>query len=402
MTSFNRPSHDKLLFTPGPLTTSRTVKQAMLRDLGSRDFEFIDLVHDIRQRLVQIAYAPDDQYTAVIMQGSGTFAVEAVIGSVIPPTGKLLVIVNGAYGQRMTQIAAALQIDFVALNFGEEYWPELDQIEQALARDPAITHVSVVHCETTTGLLNPIEAIGSIVHRHGRQYIVDAMSSFGAVPIDLTLTPIDYLISSANKCLEGVPGCAFVIAQRDALLATADYARSLSLNLFAQWQGLEQNGQFRFTPPTHVLLALAQALEELEAEGGVAGRAARYKINHESLMWGMRRLGFQPLLKADRQSDIITSFLYPRHPNFNFADFYERLNAKGCVIYPGKLGTIDCFRIGNIGRLFETDILNLLCAIEKTLHEMNIDLHYAIDHGEFDEAEWPFATLNLDLAEDLE
>jgi 2-aminoethylphosphonate-pyruvate transaminase len=402
MTSFNLPSHDKLLFTPGPLTTSRTVKQAMLRDLGSRDFEFIDLVHGIRQRLLQIAHVPDDQYTAVLMQGSGTFAVEATIGSVIPPEGKLLVIVNGAYGQRMTQIATALKIDFVALNFGEENWPELDQIDQALLRDQAITHVAVVHCETTTGLLNPIEAIGSIVHRQGRQYLVDAMSSFGAVPIDLTLTPIDYLIASANKCLEGVPGCGFVIARRETLAASAGNARSLSLDLVAQWRGLEDNGQFRFTPPTQVLLALAQALAELDAEGGVAGRAARYRINHETLMWGMRRLGFQPLLKADRQSNIITSFLYPRHPNFNFADFYERLNAKGCVIYPGKLSTADCFRVGNIGRLFETDILSLLCAIEKTLHEMNIDLHYAVDHGEFDEAEWPFATLNLDVAEDLE
>jgi 2-aminoethylphosphonate-pyruvate transaminase len=402
MTSFNLPSHDKLLFTPGPLTTSRTVKQAMLRDLGSRDFEFIDLVHGIRQRLLQIAHVPDDQYTAVLMQGSGTFAVEATIGSVIPPEGKLLVIVNGAYGQRMTQIATALKIDFVALNFGEENWPELDQIDQALLRDQAITHVAVVHCETTTGLLNPIEAIGSIVHRQGRQYLVDAMSSFGAVPIELTLTPIDYLIASANKCLEGVPGCGFVIARRETLAASAGNARSLSLDLVAQWRGLEDNGQFRFTPPTQVLLALAQALAELDAEGGVAGRAARYRINHETLMWGMRRLGFQPLLKADRQSNIITSFLYPRHPNFNFADFYERLNAKGCVIYPGKLSTADCFRVGNIGRLFETDILSLLCAIEKTLHEMNIDLHYAVDHGEFDEAEWPFATLNLDVAEDLE
>jgi 2-aminoethylphosphonate-pyruvate transaminase len=400
MTSFNVPSHDKLLFTPGPLTTSRTVKQAMLRDLGSRDFEFMALVRDIRQRLLQVAHAPDDLYTTILMQGSGTFAVEATIGSVIPPTGKLLVIVNGAYGQRMAQIAAALKINFVALNFGEEAWPQLDQIEQALARDPAITHVGVVHCETTTGLLNPIEAIGSIVQRHGRQYIVDAMSSFGAVPIDLDLTPIDYLISSANKCLESVPGCAFVIARRDALMVIADYARSLSLDLIAQWRGLEETGQFRFTPPTHVLLALAQALDELDTEGGVAGRAARYKCNHDTLMWGMRRLGFQPLLKADRQSDIITAFLYPRHPNFRFEVFYERLNAKGCVIYPGQLGATDCFRIGNIGRLFEGDILNLLCAIEKTLHEMNIDLHYAADHGELDDADWPFATLNLNVAED--
>jgi 2-aminoethylphosphonate-pyruvate transaminase len=402
MTSFVAPAHDRLLFTPGPLTTSCTVKQVMLRDLGSRDFEFIALVRDIRQRLLKIVQAPDDQYTAVLMQGSGTFAVEATIGSVIPPTGKLLILVNGAYGQRMAQIATTLKIDFVALNFGEEGWPQLDQIEQALARDQAITHVAVVHCETTTGLLNPIEAIGSIVQRHHRRYLVDAMSSFGAVPIDLGLTPIDYLISSVNKCLEGVPGCAFVIARREALLGAEGYARSLSLDLVAQWHGLEQNGQFRFTPPTHVLLALAQALNELDAEGGVTGRAARYKTNHETLMWGMRRLGFQPLLKADRQSSIITSFLYPRHPNFNFADFYERLNAKGCVIYPGKLSTADCFRIGNIGRLFETDILNLLCAIEQTLREMNIDLHYAIDHGEFDDTEWPFATLKLNVTEDLE
>ncbi len=401
MTALNSGSHDKLLFTPGPLTTSRTVKQAMLRDLGSRDFEFIELVRGLRRRLLRIAHAPEELYTTILVPGSGTYAVESTLGSVIPPDGKLLVIINGAYGQRMAQIAQTLKIECITFTFPETSQPILSDIEAILIADPRLTHVAAVHCETTTGLLNPIEAIGSIVQRYGRRFIVDAMSSFGAIPINLTLTPIDYLISSANKCLEGVPGCALVIAQQAALLATAGYARSLSLDLYAQWRGLEENGQFRFTPPTHVLLALEQALNELEDEGGVAGRAARYKGNHETLMWGMRRLGFQPLLKDERQSDIITSFYYPHHPNFKFAEFYERLNTKGCVIYPGKLSTADCFRIGNIGRLFETDILDLLSAIEQTLREMNIDLHYAEDHGELDDADWPLAIYNLDVNEDV-
>jgi 2-aminoethylphosphonate-pyruvate transaminase len=364
---------DKVLFTPGPLTTSLTVKQAMLRDLGSRDSEFAAVVKDIRGRLLQIGGVGHDGYEAVLMQGSGTFAIESVISSAIPRDGKLLVIVNGAYGHRIVQMAQVLNIDCAALIFAEDSLPDLDQVDDRLS-DTTITHVAVVHCETTTGLINPIKEIGRLAQKYGTCYIVDAMSSFGAVPIHLADCAIDYLVSSANKCIEGVPGFAFVLARREALLSTAGYARSLSLNLLAQWRGLESDGQFRFTPPTHALLAFQQALNELDEEDGVEGRAKRYQANCQTLVEGMRALGFEEYLKPEYQGYIITSFRYPSHPRFNFKEFYERLNDKGFVIYPGKVSNADCFRIGSIGRLFESDIRDLLAAIQMTLNELNVRL----------------------------
>lgn len=365
---------DKTLFTPGPLTTSRTVKQAMLRDLGSRDFEFIQTVRDIRRQLLELAEVADQGYEAIIMQGSGTFGIEAVLSSVTPPAGRWLVIINGAYGRRIDHIANVLKIETTPLSYAEDRKPDLQEIEAALAADPAITHVAVVHCETTTGIINPVEEIGAIVKRFGRRYFVDAMSSFGALPLDVGKSEIDYLVSSANKCIEGAPGFSFALARREALLATEGYARSVSLDLLAQWQGLEANGQFRFTPPTHALLAFAQALQELKAEGGVPGRAARYRRNYETLIAGMRQMGFEEYLRPEDQGYIITSFHYPAHPNFDFNRFYEALNQKDFVIYPGKVSNADCFRIGHIGRIFEADVHSLLAAIRETLAELEIEL----------------------------
>jgi 2-aminoethylphosphonate-pyruvate transaminase len=365
---------DKALFTPGPLTTSRTVKQAMLRDLGSRDREFITLVKDIRHRLVSLGNVSEPDYTAVIVQGSGTFGIESVISSVIPPDGKLLVLVNGAYGRRMVQIAETLHIDHIALTCPENERPWPAEVATVLEQASGVTHLAIVHCETTTGIFNPVEEIGEIARAHNVRYLVDAMSSFGAVPLDLATCGIDYLISSANKCIEGVPGFAFVLAQRSALLETQGFARSLSLDLFSQWEGLETNGQFRFTPPTHTLLAFHQALCELEAEGGVMGRAARYRANYETLIDGMRALGFVEYLAPELQGYIITSFRYPEHAKFDFARFYEGLSDQGYVIYPGKLSHADCFRIGNIGHISPSDVRALLAAIATTLDEMEVTL----------------------------
>ena len=371
---------DKPLFTPGPLTTSLTVKQAMLHDLGSRDTEFIGVVREIRQELLELAEADGRGYEAILMQGSGTFGIEAVIGSITPPDGKWLFVVNGAYGQRMLQIAKTLKIAASDVIFPES-WPAVaEAVAMALDHDPAITHIGAVHCETTTGLLNPILELGRVAAAYGKVFMVDAMSSFGAVPIPVAAWGVHYLVSSSNKCIEGVPGFSFVLARRDLLeqimrsTQSAGYARSLSLDLLAQWRGLEADGQFRFTPPTHAILAFRQALAELGAEGGVAGRAARYRHNYEILITGMRELGFIEYLRPEDQGYIITSFRYPDHPNFNFNRFYEALNDKGFVIYPGKVSDAACFRIGTIGRIFTDDVLALLAAIRETLTEMEVVL----------------------------
>lgn len=365
---------DKILFTPGPLTTSQTVKLALLRDLGSRDHAFIDLVADIRRRLLEIGQVSEEEYVAVPMQGSGTFSVEAVFASTVRPGGKVLLVINGAYGQRMAKMCAQLGIDTVLLEFPENRLPGLEAIRAALANDGTITDLATVHCETTTGIMNPVEAMGALAQEYQVAYFVDAMSSFGAVPLDLAGAHIDYLVSSANKCIEGVPGFGFVVARRSALARTEGWARSLSLDLLAQWRGLEANGQFRFTPPTHVLLAFHQALTELAQEGGVAGRSARYRRNYVTLVAGMAAMGFREYLDRSLQGYIITSFLYPEHPNWDFNAFYDRLNARDYVIYPGKVSDADCFRIGNIGRIFESDVKALLSAIADTLFEMDISL----------------------------
>lgn len=363
---------DKILFTPGPLTTSLTIKQAMLRDLGSRDYEFIAVVKEIRNELLALAETEKGIYEAIIMQGSGTFGIESVISSVIPKEGKLLVIVNGAYGHRIVKIAQLLQIKVVKIEFNEDEVPDIEKIENYLKNDNEITTVAAVHCETTTGIINPAKEMSEVAKKHNKVFILDAMSSFGAYKIPIEKWGIDYLISSANKCIEGVPGFAFILARREELLKIEGNQRSLSLDILAQWKGLEEIGQFRFTPPIQSILAFRQALRELEIEGGIEGRSERYINNHKVLVEGMSALGFKVYLQNKFQSYIITSFLYPDHPYFRFNEFYERLNKKDFVIYPGKLSKVDCFRIGNIGRIFEADILNLLSAIKETLSEMKI------------------------------
>jgi 2-aminoethylphosphonate-pyruvate transaminase len=359
---------DKLLFTPGPLTTSATVKAAMLRDAGSRDRDFLQIVRAIRERLLAIGGAAAGEYECVLMQGSGTFAIESAISSAIPRNGRLLVLVNGAYGRRIEQMARVHGIETETLEFPENRKVAPRALAERLGA-AAFSHVAVIHCETTTGILNPIDEIGAVVARHGAAYIVDAMSSFGAIPISLAEAHADFLISSANKCIEGAPGFGFVLARREPLLAAKGGARTLSLDLHAQWAGLERDGQFRFTPPTHVLLAFHQALLELEAEGGVPGRAARYRRNHEALAKGMAEMGFQPYLAGEDQSDIITTYRYPG-PDFQFEEFYTRLSDLGFIIYPGKLSQEPCFRIGTIGRLQVKDIEGLLEAIGVAMKSM--------------------------------
>jgi len=308
------------------------------------------------------------------MQGSGTFGIESTLSSVVPPDGALLVLVNGAYGRRMVKIANAHCIRSVELIFPENSIPDPSALDSTLSKDQTITHVAVVHCETTTGIINPIEKYGEIVKKHKRIFIVDAMSSFGAYPIDLHANQIDFLISSSNKCIEGIPGFSFIIARKDVLADTNGYSRTLSLDLLAQWKGLEEDGQFRFTPPVHAILAFHQALIELENEGGVLARGERYRQNYELTLKSMQQMGFQAYLNPEYRGYIITSFYYPNHPQFDFSTFYSHLSARGYVIYPGKLSHADCFRIGHVGRLGIADVQALMSSIADTLSFMGVTL----------------------------
>jgi 2-aminoethylphosphonate-pyruvate transaminase len=367
MQNADLPDNPYLLLTPGPLSTTKSVKGVMLRDWCTWDEDYNAIVQQIRRRLVALAGATGAA-TAVLMQGSGTFCVESTITTAVPATGKLLVLANGAYGRRIADIARRCGVSHEVHDSSELALPDLDRLESSLKADPTISHVAVVHCETTTGMLNPVAAIGRIVKAHHKIFIVDAMSSFGGLPMNIDDVGIDYLVSSANKCIQGVPGFGFVIARKAVLEQTRGHARSLSLDLYDQWRTMEDHaGKWRFTSPTHVVRAFFQALHELEAEGGVAARHLRYIENHRILVEGMRRLGFRSLLPDRWQAPIITAFLYPESSTWQFKPFYDGLKARGFVIYPGKVTHRDTFRIGNIGDVQPRDMHRLIDAVSQTL-----------------------------------
>lgn len=358
-----------LLLTPGPLTTTPAVREAMLKDWCTWDDEYKQLVEKVRDRLVQLATKKPENYTSVLMQGSGTFTVESVVGTVVPDDGKLLVLTNGAYGKRIVTIANTLGVNTVELNSGEVEHPDLNKLDEQLNADPEITHVAVVHVETTTGMINPIQDIGKVVNRHNKTYIVDAMSSFGGIEMDLDDLGIDYLTSSANKCIQGVPGFGFIIAKTELLKQCKNQARSLSLDLYDQWDTMEKDkGKWRYTSPTHTVHAFYQALLELEEEGGINPRYDRFYDNQRTLVKGMRDLGFETLLIDDYQSPFITSFYYPENEEFRFQTFYDKLKAKGFVIYPGKVTDAQTFRIGNIGDVHHSDIERLIDAVKESMY----------------------------------
>lgn len=364
-------SREPLLLTPGPLTTSRATKEAMLRDWGSRDEEFAAMNQRILARLVTLA-GGEGSHVAVLLQGSGTFAVEAMIGTMVPRGGKLLILINGAYGRRMAQIAKAIGRAFRTLETPEDTPPDPGAVASAIAADPAVTHVAMVYCETTSGILNPVTDIAGVVAASGRRFLIDAMSAFGALPCGAGEIPFDALASSCNKCLEGVPGAAFVIGRRSALEDAAGNAHSIALDLHDQWMFMEKTQQWRFTPPTHVIAAFDRALAEHAGEGGIAGRGARYRKNCRVLVDGMREMGFRPLLRDALQAPIIVTFHTPADPAFDFKRFYEKLRLHGYLIYPGKLTIADSFRIGCIGRVTEEDIRGALAAIRRALGEMGV------------------------------
>lgn len=352
-----------LLLTPGPLSTSESVRQAMLQDWCTWDKDYNEgVVTVIREQLLKLA-GLDGEYTTVLLQGSGTYAVEATLSCAVRPQDKLLIVANGAYGKRMGDIARRHGLNHVLVSLKETAPVTPEAVRRALEEHPDITHLAMVHCETTTGILNPVEAVARAIRGRGLTFIVDAMSSFGGIPIDIRKLGIDFLVSSANKCIQGVPGFGFVIARRSSLARCEGVSRSLSLDLYDQWAEMEKGrGKWRFTSPTHVVRAFFQAVKELEDEGGVEARHDRYRENHAELVEGMRRSGFRTLLPDELQSPIITSFLYPEE-DFDFQKFYEALKERGFVIYPGKISEAPTFRIGNIGDVFPDDFRRLAEAV---------------------------------------
>ena len=357
------------LLTPGPLTTTDTVKKEMLFDHCTWDDDYKQITQEIRRELLKLAHVSEEDYTVVLMQGSGSFGVESVLTSVIGEGEKLLIAANGAYGKRMASIADHAGIPYVLYEEDFDKVPDADKIASYLDADAGITHVSMVHSETTSGILNDIESVAKVVKERGKTFIVDAMSSFGGVDIQVGELGIDFIISSANKCIQGVPGFSFIICRRDKLMESKGKARSLSLDLYDQWETMEKDGKWRFTSPTHVVLAFRQALRELEEEGGIEKRHERYVKNNQILIENLGRLGIKPYVGADVQGPIITTFYYPEHHNFSFQEMYQYIKDRGYAIYPGKVTDADTFRIGNIGEIYPEDMVKVTAIISEFLKE---------------------------------
>ncbi|MGF6538562.1 2-aminoethylphosphonate--pyruvate transaminase [Paraburkholderia youngii] len=360
------------LLTPGPLTTALSTKQAMLRDWGSWDGDFRAMTAQLRASLLEIAGDTAGEYDCVPLQGSGSYCVEAMLGSLIPRDGHALVLANGAYGKRAATTLGYLDRACTLLDKGDYLPPRGVEVERMLAADPSITHVVAIHCETSSGILNPLEEIAAAVAKHGRKLLIDSMSAFGAVPLDVRQIACEAFVSSANKCIEGVPGFGFVIARKSALAEAKGRSHSLALDLHDQWDVMNRTGQWRFTPPTHTVAAFLEALRLFRLEGGQPARLARYANNRDVLVAGMHELGFEPLLSAHWRSPIIVTFFSPAHPSFEFARFYELMKEQGFIIYPGKLTVVDSFRIGCIGQVDEQVMRRVVEACAQALRTMGV------------------------------
>ncbi|GCF92738.1 2-aminoethylphosphonate--pyruvate transaminase [Enterococcus florum] len=352
------------LLTPGPLTTTSTVKKVMMQDHCTWDDEYKTITQEIRQELLDLAEVSAIDYTTILMQGSGSFGVESVLSSMLRPNDHILVCVNGAYGHRMVDMCERHQVTHTVYEVPETKALKAKDIQRILESDTSITALAMVHSETTSGILNDLEAISAVAAQQGVLFIVDAMSSFGGIPINVGELKIDFLVSSANKCIQGVPGFSFVLAKRHELLKRKHLAKTISLDLYDQYVTMEKDGKWRFTSPTHTVLAFRQALEELRLEGGITQRFLRYSTNNCLLRRKMSELGYEPLLDK-HQGPFISSFLYPKNQDFDFKSFYNHLKINGFVIYPGKISDVDCFRIGNIGEVYPEDIHRLSEVIGK-------------------------------------
>ncbi len=360
------------LLTPGPLTTSYKVKQAMLRDWGSWDDDFRAMTREMRSGLLDLIGPGSESFDCVPIQGSGSYCVEAMLGTFVPKDGKVLVLANGAYGLRAAQTMEYLGRDYHLLDKGDYLPPRGDEVAAILGDDPAITHVLIIHCETSSGILNPVQELADAARAAGRKVLIDSMSAFGAIEMEAETIGYTAMVSSANKCIEGVPGFGFVIARKDELIAAKGNCHSLSLDVEAQWATMEKTGQWRFTPPTHVVAAFVEALKAHAAEGGVAGRGARYFKNRDVVVSGMRELGFETLLEDRWLSPIIVTFFCPADSKFTFKGFYDAMKDKGFIIYPGKLTVVDSFRIGCIGQMDEHVMRDVVIAARAALDHMGV------------------------------
>ncbi len=367
---------DPILLTPGPLTTTLTTKAAMLRDWGSWDASFNAVTARVRERLTAIING-SETHVCVPMQGSGTFSVEGAVNTLVPRDGHLLVLINGAYGKRLARLTEMMGRRLSTFETADDVPTTAADVARLLDADASITHVGLIHCETSTGILNPLPEIADVVARRGRSLIVDAMSSFGAIPIDAKKIPFDALIAASGKCIEGPPGMGFVFLRRTVLEQCAGRSTSLALDLYDQWTYMERTTQWRYTPPTHVVVAVDAALEQYIAAGGQPARYRRYAANCETLISGMTEMGFKAFLDARIQAPIIVTFHAPADPKYAFKPFYDEVRNRGFILYPGKLTQLETFRVGCIGAIGPEEMRHAVNAVRDSLRTLGLSIRIA-------------------------
>ena len=360
-----------LLLTPGPVSVSASTKAVMLQDRASGGEEFVRDLNLARDYMVGLV-GGTGAYTAIPLPGSATYANEAVIATLVPEGGKLLIHSNGVYGDRLIEICNHTGKPYAVIRTQPFVPPTAAQVEAAIAADPAITHVFVVHCETSTGVLNPLEPIAELCRQHSLGLLIDAVASFGAMPIDAKRLGLQAVTVSSNKCMQSVPGVGWAVVQKTALEGARGRCTTLVLDLWDQAQHMDRTNAFRFTPPTQVLAAFAQACREHEAEGGTQGRLARYRGNWRRLVDGMRQLGFTTVVPDEAASPIVATFHNPPDPRFSFQALFEGMKRRGFIIFPGRLALADTFRIGCMGDVTEADMAEAVQAVAETMREMGV------------------------------
>lgn len=354
-----------VLLNPGPATTTDSVKLAqVVPDICPREYEFGDLMEYVSTELTNIA-ANNDDYTTILFGGSGTAVVEAVLSSVIPHDKSVLIINNGAYGKRMCQIVSTYGIDFIEFKSSSIEPVDINKLEDVIKSNPKISHLAAIHNETTTGLLNDLKPLGELAKKYNLEFIVDAMSSYAAIPIDMVELNIDYLCASSNKNIQGMAGVGFAISKISSLEKLEDVKpRSFYLDLYAQYKNFIKTHQMRFTPPVQTLYALKQAIVEFKEEG-LDNRFKRYSDSWETLIKSLKEMELPYLVDDENHSRIITSIFIPDGVDFNHLHdfFYE----KGFTIYPGKVEEFNTFRIANIGEIDKEDIKSFIVLLKDYL-----------------------------------
>lgn len=367
----NTPKRN-ILLNPGPATTTDTVKMAMVvPDICPRELEFGELTLAVRDDLIKIAHG-EKNHTCILLTSSGTGGVEACLTSVVPMNKKVLIINNGAYGERMQSICDAYGIGHIDANFEWGKPIDIKAIEKLIKENAdQLSHLAFIHHETTVGILNPLYELCSLSHLHGLENIVDAMSSFAGIDIDLERDKVDYLVSSSNKCIQGMAGISFVFARMESLKKTTGIKRNFYFNLWANYEYLNKNKQFLFTPPVQTLYALRKAITEYFKEGE-KNRIKRYASMYEILKKRLQKLGFEFLVDEKHHSKLLTAILEPSAPHYSFNEMHDYLFERGFTIYPGKVGKINTFRLANIGEIYPEDIENFLVVFEDFLRTRKI------------------------------